>query len=79
MSLELSSELLNMSESATFAISDKAKKLKALGHDVINLGVGEPDFQTPDPIKNSAKEAKPYTLYCSCWDHFNKRCHHTQT
>lgn len=62
MSLELSSELLNMSESATFAISDKAKKLKALGHDVINLGVGEPDFQTPDPIKNSAKEALDLNL-----------------
>ena len=43
--------------SATVAVSSKARELKAAGHDVIGLGAGEPDFDTPDPIKAAAKAA----------------------
>lgn len=44
-------------ESATLAISAKAKALKAEGHDVVDYGVGEPDFRTPDHICDAAIEA----------------------
>ncbi|MBB5073206.1 aspartate aminotransferase [Bartonella callosciuri] len=43
--------------SATIAISQKARNLKALGRDIIALSAGEPDFDTPDNIKNAAIEA----------------------
>ncbi len=43
--------------SPTLTVSALAKKMKAEGHDVINFGVGEPDFNTPDYIKNAAKQA----------------------
>ncbi|MCZ2204089.1 pyridoxal phosphate-dependent aminotransferase [Bartonella sp. A05] len=43
--------------SATIAVSQKARNLKALGRDVISLGAGEPDFDTPDNIKNAAIDA----------------------
>ncbi len=43
--------------SPTILVFSKAKKLMAQGHDVINFGVGEPDFNTPDNIKESAKQA----------------------
>ena len=43
--------------SATFAVTNKAKELRAAGKDVIGLGAGEPDFDTPDHIKNAAKTA----------------------
>ncbi|ENN94402.1 pyridoxal phosphate-dependent aminotransferase [Bartonella vinsonii] len=43
--------------SATIAVSQKARNLKALGRDVIALSAGEPDFDTPDNIKNAAIEA----------------------
>ncbi|WP_336276509.1 pyridoxal phosphate-dependent aminotransferase [Bartonella sp. CB178] len=43
--------------SATIAVSQKARSLRALGHDVIALSAGEPDFDTPDNIKNAAIEA----------------------
>ena len=43
--------------SATIAVSQKARELKAQGRDVIGLGAGEPDFDTPDNIKRAAKEA----------------------
>ncbi len=43
--------------SATVAISQKARELKAAGKDVIGLGAGEPDFDTPEPIKQAAIEA----------------------
>jgi aspartate aminotransferase len=43
--------------SATIAVSQKARELKAKGRDVIGLGAGEPDFDTPDNIKNAAIEA----------------------
>ncbi len=43
--------------SATIAVSSKARELKAAGRDVIGLGAGEPDFDTPDNIKQAAIEA----------------------
>lgn len=46
-----------MSPSATLAMSQKSNELKAQGVDVINLSVGEPDFFTPDHIKEAAKKA----------------------
>lgn len=46
-----------MEESATLAISAKAKALKSEGHDVIDFGVGEPDFDTPAYIRDAAKGA----------------------
>ncbi len=46
-----------LSESATMAVAQKSRELKAMGIDVIGLGVGEPDFHTPDFIKEAAKKA----------------------
>src|SRR5437764_14797809 len=43
--------------SATMAVTDKARALKAAGRDVIGLGAGEPDFDTPDNIKQAAIKA----------------------
>lgn len=43
--------------SPTLAVSQKATELKAEGRNILNLGAGEPDFETPDYIKKSAKEA----------------------
>ena len=43
--------------SATLAVTTKARELKEAGHDVIGLGAGEPDFETPDHIKEAAKAA----------------------
>jgi aspartate aminotransferase len=43
--------------SQTIAVSTKARELKAAGHDVIGLGAGEPDFDTPDNIKEAAIKA----------------------
>ena len=52
------SELIqSLSPSATLAMSQKSNELKAQGVDVINLSVGEPDFNTPDHIKEAAKKA----------------------
>lgn len=53
----LSNRLQNLSPSATFAMSQKSSELKAQGIDVINMSVGEPDFNTPDHIKEAAKKA----------------------
>ncbi len=53
----LSNRLQNLSPSATFAMSQKSTELKAQGIDVINMSVGEPDFNTPDHIKEAAKKA----------------------
>ena len=48
---------MNLSPSATVAMSQKSNELKAQGVHVINLSVGEPDFFTPDHIKEAAKKA----------------------
>lgn len=53
----VSERLAALSPSETLAMSQKSAELKAQGFDVINLSVGEPDFNTPDHIKQAAKEA----------------------
>ena len=56
--MNASSNLINrLSPSATLAMSQRSAELKAQGVDVINLSVGEPDFNTPDHIKEAAKQA----------------------
>jgi len=53
----LSERIINMSTSATLAMAAKARELKNEGKDIIGLSLGEPDFNTPDFIKNAAKKA----------------------
>ena len=53
----VSKRIATLSPSATMAMNQKGKDLKAKGIDVINLSVGEPDFNTPDHIKEAAKKA----------------------
>jgi len=54
---QVSHRLAALSESSTIAMNQKSKDLQAKGIDVINLTVGEPDFFTPDHIKEAAKKA----------------------
>ncbi len=53
----LSNRILNMAESETLAMTAKARELKAEGKDVISLSIGEPDFNTPEVVKEAAKKA----------------------
>ena len=53
----LSARLNALSESETLAMTKKARELAAQGHKVISLSVGEPDFQTPQHVKDAAKKA----------------------
>jgi aspartate aminotransferase len=53
----LADSLARIKPSATIAVTDKARELKAAGRDVIGLGAGEPDFDTPDNIKEAAIKA----------------------
>ena len=64
--LDFLSERINvMQESQTIGMAKKARALAAQGHDVINLSFGEPDFQTPQYIKDAAKRAldEGFTFY----------------
>ncbi|MBC8265782.1 MAG: pyridoxal phosphate-dependent aminotransferase [Flavobacteriales bacterium] len=54
---EISKRLNRLTESATLAMARMSRELKEEGHDVIALSLGEPDFDTPDFIKESAKKA----------------------
>nr|WP_297162099.1 pyridoxal phosphate-dependent aminotransferase [uncultured Dysgonomonas sp.] len=54
---QVADRIANLSVSETLAMSQKSSELKAQGIDVINLSVGEPDFYTPDHIKDAAKRA----------------------
>ncbi|MCH5302125.1 MAG: pyridoxal phosphate-dependent aminotransferase [Prevotella sp.] len=54
---QLSNRLQRLAPSATLAMSQKSSEMKAQGIDVINMSVGEPDFNTPDAIKEAAKKA----------------------
>mgnify|MGYP001216409739 FL=1 len=54
---KISDRLNRLSESATLAMARMSRELKAKGHDVIALSLGEPNFNTPDFIKTAAKEA----------------------
>jgi aspartate aminotransferase len=62
---QVSGRLAALSPSETLAMSQKSNELKAQGVDVINLSVGEPDFFTPDFIKEAAKKAidENYSFY----------------
>lgn len=67
---QVSARLASLSPSATLAMSQKSSELKAQGVDVINLSVGEPDFNTPEPIKEAAKKSyrrKLFSLFSRCW------------
>jgi len=55
--VNLSKRVSTLTPSSTLAITAKAKELKAAGHDVIGLGAGEPDFNTPDHILDAAEKA----------------------
>ncbi|WP_404408095.1 pyridoxal phosphate-dependent aminotransferase [Pseudidiomarina marina] len=57
MKYQLSDRVNAIQPSPTLAVSQKAAELKAAGHDVIGLGVGEPDFDTPEFVKTAAKAA----------------------
>src|SRR6201992_381116 len=61
----LSNRINNLSESATMKMNKLGRELSAKGVDVISLSLGEPDFHTPEHIKNAAKEAmdQNYTYY----------------
>jgi aspartate aminotransferase len=63
--IKLSKRLEAMEESATIAMSQKSRELKAQGKDVISLSLGEPDFYTPQFIKDAAVKAmdENYTMY----------------
>ena len=65
MAIHISDRVQSLSPSQTLAMSQKSNELKAQGIDVINLSVGEPDFNTPDHIKEAAKQAidENYTFY----------------
>ncbi len=54
---QLSDRLQRLAPSATLAMSQKSSEMKAAGIDVINMSVGEPDFNTPEHIKEAAKKA----------------------
>ena len=53
----LSQRLNRLQPSATLAMSQKSNEMKARGIDIINMSIGEPDFNTPEPIKEAAKKA----------------------
>ncbi|MGF1553575.1 MAG: pyridoxal phosphate-dependent aminotransferase [Paracoccaceae bacterium] len=53
----LADALARVKPSPTIAVTNKARELKAAGRDVIGLGAGEPDFDTPDNVKDAAKRA----------------------
>lgn len=61
----ISERVLNLSESETLAMTRMSRELASQGHDVINLSIGEPDFDTPTFIKDAAKKAldENYTHY----------------
>ena len=65
MTIKLAARVQAVKPSATLAVDARAKALKAAGKDVIGLGAGEPDFDTPDHIKDAAIEAihKGFTKY----------------
>lgn len=63
--VQISNRVNSLAQSATLAMSQKSAELKAQGVDVINMSVGEPDFPTPQFIKDAAKRAidENYTRY----------------
>jgi aspartate aminotransferase len=63
--IQLSDRILSMEESATLAMTRKSRELRAQGKDIISLSLGEPDFFTPQFIKDAANEGmeQNYTMY----------------
>lgn len=55
--MHLAKRIVNVAPSATLAISNLTKQMKAAGEDVIDLSIGQPDFPTPKPIAEAAKAA----------------------
>ena len=55
--MQLASRIRQIPPSATLALNAKANQLKAQGVDIVNFGVGEPDFDTPDNIREAAIRA----------------------
>ena len=53
----LSKRIQTLSSSLTIAITTLAQELKAEGKDILSFSAGEPDFDTPDAVKNAAKDA----------------------
>ncbi|MFZ0257378.1 MAG: aminotransferase class I/II-fold pyridoxal phosphate-dependent enzyme, partial [Gammaproteobacteria bacterium] len=65
MDIALATRVREVKASATLAITARAAELRAAGHDIIGLGAGEPDFDTPEHIKAAAKAAldRGFTKY----------------
>ena len=65
LDLKLSDRVQLIKPSPTLAVTNRAAELRAEGKDIIGLGAGEPDFDTPDHIKAAAAEAidKGFTKY----------------
>jgi aspartate aminotransferase len=65
VNLQLSERVLSIKPSPTLAVTARAAALKAAGQDIVGLGAGEPDFDTPQPIKDAAIDAlkKGFTKY----------------
>ena len=53
----ISNRVRNMAASETLAMTQTARELKEAGKDVISLSIGEPDFNTPEEVKEAAKQA----------------------
>ena len=63
MSITLSNRVQAVKPSPTLAITARAAQMRAAGKDIIGLGAGEPDFDTPDHIKAAAVKAMDKRLY----------------
>jgi len=55
--MKVAGRMANIKPSATFAVEEKARALRAAGADVIGFAVGEPDFDTPEHVRQAAIEA----------------------
>ena len=56
----ISNRILQMAESETLAMTQIARELKAQGKDVISLSIGEPDFNTPESVKEAANAVREH-------------------
>ncbi len=75
----ISQRIQAMSPSATLAMSQKSTELKAQGVDVINLSVGEPDFETPVHISKESNRRWLYTLHTGSRLHVASQSRSCQT
>ncbi|MBE9562629.1 MAG: aminotransferase class I/II-fold pyridoxal phosphate-dependent enzyme, partial [Proteobacteria bacterium] len=65
MTVQIAQRVQSIKPSPTLAVTVRAAEMRAAGHDIIGLGAGEPDFDTPQHIKDAAIEAinKGFTKY----------------